>query len=73
MLTYIGGGILAVLVMRMFGEMAVAQPDTGSFIVMAWEGTYVYKVVYTLLLSTVIVAMGLVTQRFNIGTPRKGD
>ncbi|MBD9431857.1 amino acid permease [Achromobacter sp. ACM03] len=30
-LAYLGGGILAFLVMRMLGEMAVAQPDTGSF------------------------------------------
>lgn len=30
-LAYTGGGILVVLVMRMLGEMAVAQPDTGSF------------------------------------------
>ena len=30
-LAYLGGGILVVLVMRMLGEMAVAQPDTGSF------------------------------------------
>ncbi len=30
-LAYIGGGLLVVLVMRMLGEMAVAQPDTGSF------------------------------------------
>lgn len=30
-LAYVGGGILVVLVMRMLGEMAVAQPDTGSF------------------------------------------
>lgn len=30
-LAYLGGGILVLLVMRMLGEMAVAQPDTGSF------------------------------------------
>lgn len=30
-LAYIGGGILVILAMRMLGEMAVAQPDTGSF------------------------------------------
>ena len=30
-LAYIAGGIVVVLVMRMLGEMAVAQPDTGSF------------------------------------------
>ena len=30
-LAYLGGGILVVLVMRMLGEMAVAQPDSGSF------------------------------------------
>lgn len=30
-LAYLAGGILVVLVMRMLGEMAVAQPDTGSF------------------------------------------
>ncbi|MBV7486213.1 amino acid permease [Bordetella sp. BOR01] len=30
-LAYIGGGLLVILVMRMLGEMAVAQPDTGSF------------------------------------------
>lgn len=30
-LAYMGGGILVVLVMRMLGEMAVAQPDSGSF------------------------------------------
>ncbi len=30
-LAYAVGGILVVLVMRMLGEMAVAQPDTGSF------------------------------------------
>lgn len=30
-LAYGAGGILVVLVMRMLGEMAVAQPDTGSF------------------------------------------
>ncbi|WP_054483145.1 amino acid permease, partial [Achromobacter xylosoxidans] len=30
-LAYVGGGILVILAMRMLGEMAVAQPDTGSF------------------------------------------
>lgn len=30
-LAYLGGGILVILAMRMLGEMAVAQPDTGSF------------------------------------------
>ncbi len=30
-LAFLGGGVLVVLVMRMLGEMAVAQPDTGSF------------------------------------------
>ena len=30
-LAYIGGGLLVILAMRMLGEMAVAQPDTGSF------------------------------------------
>jgi AAT family amino acid transporter/GABA permease len=30
-LAYIASGILVVLVMRMLGEMAVANPDTGSF------------------------------------------
>lgn len=30
-LAYLGGGVLVFLVMRMLGEMAVAQPDTGSF------------------------------------------
>lgn len=30
-LAYAAGGLLVVLVMRMLGEMAVAQPDTGSF------------------------------------------
>ncbi|GAB1579111.1 amino acid permease [Bordetella petrii] len=30
-LAYAGGGLLVILVMRMLGEMAVAQPDTGSF------------------------------------------
>lgn len=30
-LAYMGGGALVILVMRMLGEMAVAQPDTGSF------------------------------------------
>lgn len=39
----------------------------GAFIVMVWEGTYFYEVVYTLLLATVIVAMGVIAQKFNIG------
>lgn len=30
-LAYVGGGILVILAMRMLGEMAVAQPDIGSF------------------------------------------
>ncbi|WP_321945328.1 amino acid permease [Paraburkholderia sp. J10-1] len=30
-LAYLAGGILVFLVMRMLGEMAIAQPDTGSF------------------------------------------
>lgn len=30
-LAYAGGGLLVILIMRMLGEMAVAQPDTGSF------------------------------------------
>ena len=30
-LAYVAGGLLVILVMRMLGEMAVAQPDTGSF------------------------------------------
>src|ERR1700742_4969237 len=30
-LAYVAGGILVFLVMRMLGEMAIAQPDTGSF------------------------------------------
>ncbi|MFW2178429.1 MULTISPECIES: amino acid permease [unclassified Moraxella] len=30
-LAYLAGGMLVVLVMRMLGEMAVSQPDTGSF------------------------------------------
>ena len=40
----------------------------GAFIIMVWEGTYFYEVVYTLLLATVIVVMGIVAQTFNIGT-----
>ena len=31
LLAYAAAGTLVVLVMRMLGEMAVAQPDTGSF------------------------------------------
>src|SRR6201991_3521529 len=30
-LSYLGAGVLVVLVMRMLGEMAVANPSTGSF------------------------------------------
>lgn len=40
----------------------------GAFIVMVWEGTYFYEVVYTLLLAAVIVTMGIIAQIFNIGT-----
>lgn len=39
----------------------------GAFIVMIWEGTYFYEVVYTLLLATIIVLMGVIAQKFNIG------
>lgn len=38
-----------------------------AFIVMIWEGTYFNEVVYTLLLATVIVVMGMIAQKFNIG------
>ncbi len=31
LLAYLFSGLLVVLVMRMLGEMAVANPDTGSF------------------------------------------
>ncbi|HET8598790.1 MAG TPA: amino acid permease [Segeticoccus sp.] len=31
LISYIGVGLIVVLVMRMLGEMAVAQPETGSF------------------------------------------
>lgn len=40
----------------------------GAFIVMVWDGTYFYEVVYTLLLAAVIVTMGIVAQIFGIGT-----
>ncbi|MFV3333546.1 amino acid permease [Pseudomonas sp. NY15437] len=43
----------------------------GAFIVMVWEGTYFYEVVYTLLLAAVIVTMGLIAQRFDIGTKNR--
>lgn len=46
-LTYAGGGLLVVLVMRMLGEMASVSPETGSFSAYAsrfigpWAGTAV--------------------------------
>lgn len=43
----------------------------GAFIVMVYEGTYFYEVVYTLLLAAVIVTMGIVAQIFGIGTKDK--
>jgi GABA permease len=38
-----------------------------AFIVMIWEGSYFKEVVYTLLLAAILVAMGMIAQKFNIG------
>ena len=43
----------------------------GSIIVMIFEGTYRNEVMYTSILAAVIVTMGVVAQRFNIGTKDK--
>ena len=49
------------------GAVHSVQPRT---VVMVFEGTYRTEVVYTSLLAAVIIAMGLIAQKFNIGGPQ---
>ena len=46
---------------------AVIFAIAASLIVMVFEGTYRTEVVYTSMLAAVIVVMGLIAQKFNIG------
>ena len=43
----------------------------GAIIVMIFEGTYRNEVLYTSILAAVIVTMGIVAQKFGIGTSAK--
>lgn len=59
LISFVGAGLLAVLVMRMMGEMAVAFPDAGSFSVHAeraigrWAG-FTVGWLYWILMSVVL-------------------
>lgn len=44
-----------------------------AFVVMLVEGTYFYEVVYTWILAIVIVIMGIIAQKFSIGTKNSTD
>ena len=43
----------------------------GSMIVMIFEGSQRTEVIYTSILASVIVMMGIVAQKYNIGTAKK--
>ncbi|HRL39887.1 MAG TPA: hypothetical protein PLU86_09135, partial [Comamonas denitrificans] len=49
---------------------AVIFAIPAALVVMVFEGTYRTEVVYTSLLAAVIIAMGLIAQKFNIGGPQ---
>lgn len=46
---------------------AVILAIAASLVVMVFEGTYRTEVIYTSVLAAVIIAMGLIAQKFNIG------
>lgn len=46
---------------------AVIFAIAASLVVMVFEGTYRTEVIYTSVLAAVIIAMGLIAQKFNIG------
>src|SRR3954454_15487027 len=72
-LSYIGAGILIVLVMRMLGEMAVANPATGSFVEYCrralgpWAGFtvgWLYWYFWAIVLAIEAVAGATILQRW---------